>query len=422
MKVKDLIKQLLPSTIVNFLRYIIHPSLIVESYFIRRQPNLHKVAIEKLRGKKQVNVVFFAIYKSIWKYDTLYHLLNDDERFNPIILVCPVVNRGHEHMITSLQDCYDFFIKKKYNVVCAYNQDLDQYIDARSLKPDIIFYTNPYKGLIDDRYYITRFRDIVTYYAPYGYAISNAPEMLFDQLLHNLVYVNFYETDIHKRMAVRYARNKGRNIEVVGSLLSDEIYTRNKFCRKDGKKVIIWAPHHTIEHNGFSCFCIYHNLILELMNIYKDDVYWVFKPHPLLKTKLYHYEGWEHEKTDAYYNLWRETQYGEINEGDYTQLFVNSDAMIFDSISFMAEYYFTNNPSLFTVRSDKICQNFNDFGMNVFKLLYHAKNGDEIIWFINSVLRGEDYLKGDRDCFFKQTLYYPNASVSVYEYMLNKLL
>ena len=125
MKVKDLIKQLLPSTIVNFLRYIIHPSLIVESYFIRRQPNLHKVAIEKLRGKKQVNVVFFAIYKSIWKYDTLYHLLNDDERFNPIILVCPVVNRGHEHMITSLQDCYDFFIKKKYNVVCAYNQDLE---------------------------------------------------------------------------------------------------------------------------------------------------------------------------------------------------------------------------------------------------------------------------------------------------------
>lgn len=424
MDIKKWIKSSFPAPIVTMLRYFAHPYVMTRDwYLIKTQPLLHKRALARLKKKDgPINIVFFAIYASVWKYDALYKLLEADSRFNPIVLVCPVVNRGREHMLETLNACYGIFKQRGYNVICSYDETTNTYLDARSLNPDIIFYTNPYKNLIDDRYYITQFRDIITCYAPYGYAISAAPTMLFDQLLHNMVYVNFYETSIHKDLAMQYARNKGANVIVVGSLLSDEIVELAKERRTDGKKIIIWAPHHTIEDDGFSCFCVYCDLILELMDTYKNQIYWVFKPHPLLKPKLYNHQDWGRDKTDAYYNVWHEVQCGEIQEGDYSQLFVDSDAMIFDSISFMAEYYFTHNPSLFTVRTDKVYQKFNQFGIEVFNLLYHGSNRGEIIHFVEKVLAGEDSLKNERDIFFDKFLARKSASNYVYEYISSILL
>jgi hypothetical protein len=57
--------------------------------------------------------------------------------------------------------------------------------------------------------------------------------------------------------------------------------------------------------------------------------------------------------------------------------------MIFDSISFMAEYLYTGKPSLFMVRDSSISNKFNEFGTMVFDLLFKSYNQNDIIDFIN---------------------------------------
>src|SRR5690606_23808246 len=114
-------------------------------------------------------------------------------------------------------------------------------------------------------------------------------------------------------------------------------------------KRIIWAPHHRIDEKGskysFSNFLKFHQSFLELAQENSDKIQIAFKPHPLLKQKLYVHKDWGVEKTRQYYNSWAQLPNGQLALDDYIDLFLTSDAMILDSISFIAEYAFTRKPS-----------------------------------------------------------------------------
>ena len=75
-----------------------------------------------------------------------------------------------------------------------------------------------------------------------------------------------------------------------------------------------------------------------------------FKPHPILKPKLYKHALWGKERTDAYYHCWETMENTQLEMSDYIDLFMTSDAMIFDSVSFMTEYLYTKKPALFLCR------------------------------------------------------------------------
>ena len=244
---KAIIKRYIPPIILNYLRelYI--------RYLIYTQPRRHRKALKRLQRKDKIKVAFFATHSSVWKYDYLYRLMVKHSRFEPIIVVCPVVNYGMENMLQEMDKCYNMFHSRKYNVIRSYNVDTQEYLDVKTeINPDIIFYTNPYKGVIDDRYYISKFLDKLTCYAPYGYAMSNNENVLFNLPFHNLLWKVFYETDIHKELAQQYAINAGVNVVTSGYLLFDEFNFHKQQCKyikSSNKKIIIWAPHHTIEDN-----------------------------------------------------------------------------------------------------------------------------------------------------------------------------
>ena len=389
-------------------------------------PLRHYFALKKIRQKKIIKVVFFATHSSNWKYDFLYRLMYLHERFDPLILVCPVDDYGHDNMIREMDKCYSLFSSKKYNVVKAYDIDNNTYIDVnKEISPDIIFFTNPYQEVNDYRYYIFNFLNTLTCYAPYGYAISNNENMLFNLPFHNLLWKGFYETDLHKKMAIDYSFNKGRNIEPVGYLLYDE-FSSFKSQRTSSKKIIIWAPHHTLETNseklGYSCFFKYYEDFLMLREKYKDKIYWVFKPHPLLRVKLYKHPQWGVERTTRYYDGWANSDYSEINEGNYTQAFIDSDALILDSISFVAEYYYTLKPSLFTIKDATINNKFNLFGQLAFNQLYKGREISDIVYFIdNVVIGGNDYLLSKRKMFYNNILHKGNASSNIIKILEREL-
>lgn len=379
----------------------------------------HKKALRKLKKKDKINCVFFALFDSVWKYDNVYRLMADHPRFEPIILVCPIVNYGKENMILRMNEAYEFYKQKGYNVIKSYDEENDTYIDVKKeLNPDIIFYTNPYGTLIDKRYFINNFRDVLTVYVPYSINNSSAFEANYNLILYNLLWRHYLPTNFHLDYSVRYARNKGVNSVVSGypgieSLIDGHSYSCEDWKLNDKRiKKIIWAPHHTIEPVGivyYSCFIRYCDFMLDMAIRYKDKAQFVFKPHPLLKNKLY--LKWGKKKTDEYYLKWESMPNTNLNDGDYEDLFLSSDAMIHDSGSFISEYLYVNKPVMRTLNEVDESDKMNGFAMECIANHYLAYNENDIEQFIQNVINDIDPLKKQRTDFIENKLM-PNSSPS----------
>ena len=197
MNFKNLVKSLLPSSLIMSIGDL--KNHVLYRYVV---PIKHKRAIYKLAHKKApIRCVFLALFDSIWKYDGVYKLLQNDSRFEPIILVCPIVNYGYDNMVNKMDDCYHYFKDKNYNVVLSFDKETHNYIDLRNdLQPDILFYTSPYKGLIDDRYYVDKFSDILSVYVPYCAEEGIPTSMSYNLDSHNRFWRYYTISMAHTRV------------------------------------------------------------------------------------------------------------------------------------------------------------------------------------------------------------------------------
>lgn len=422
MAIKETLKDKLPSFILDpllkiHLKYLKHQELVS----IRKQPALHAEALAKVKEKKgPVNVVFLALFDSVWKYDDVYRIMRDDPRFNPVILVCPVVNYSRENMLSNMNNCYNLFKSRGYDVVKSYDEAADTYVDLRNdLKPDIIMYTNPYPGLIDNRYFIHNFPDILTIYVNYYYDQSTNLPVACDLLLHNLVWKRYCENQDLLDDCRRVMRNKGRNAVYTGFPGTDSFIEKG-VTRKDVWKIkdrnvkrIIWAPHHTISDYtsvNYSTFLTYYDFMFELADKYRDSIQICFKPHPLLKNRLV--MEWGEDKTREYYSKWENLPNGMLNDSAYEDLFMTSDAIIHDCGSFIAEYLYTKNPSMYLTNGLSFKQQYNRFAIKCLDNYYIGRSKEDVETFVKNLISGTDPMKEDRHKFVNGQLMPPNGKLA----------
>ena len=354
--------------------------------------------------------------------------MEEDERFVPIVVVCPYIDDSKETMLRDMNQAYENFKIRGYNVIKTLNEETGEWLDVKKeIRPDIVFFTNPHK-LTKEEYYITNYRDTLSCYVPYAFVVIHSIEMHYNQNFHHLLWKHFVETKHHKEFAEKYAKDSTSNIHITGYPSLDRIYELDyrpsivwkEFSNKVVKR-IIWAPHHTIEGQGsgldYSSFLNYSEYFFELLES-NINIQMAFKPHPLLKVKLYNDQNWGKEKTDAYFKKWDKLPNGQLEEGDYIDLFFTSDAMILDSASFIAEYLYFDKPILFTMRDDEVKERFNSFGRMVFNYLYTAKNNVEVKNFIQDTVIGQnDFLRTERNQFLNDTILPKNgktASENIY--------
>ena len=411
MDVLSKLKCLVPPAIKFFVRRYY---LLFQEWLLIQNVRLEqKDTLLKLKDKQQIRCVFFALFEEIWKVDNVYRLMDGNSRFEPIILVCPIVNYGYDNMVKRMNCCFEYFKNKGYRTLKSYNESDNSYVDVKKdINPDIIVYTNPYKGLIDDRYYITNFPDVLTIYAPYYFGEWNKYPIMYDLLFHNLLWRYYLETPLLGELSKKYSRNKGRNTVVVGypgieKLIERDYVSPSNIWKESEayKKRIIWAPHHTIEEKevcNYSCFLKYSDFMIKMARKYEDKVQFVFKPHPLLRNKLDLL--WGKEKTDKYYSCWEEMPNTCLKDGDYVDLFRTSDAMIHDSGSFIAEYLYVNKPVMRTMNGRSLSEEFNPFALSCLEQYYLGYSEEEIEMFIQNVIDGVDPLKEQRTKFVNEVL------------------
>lgn len=420
-KIVHAIEAFFPRSIVLLYRDVKYK---VGAYIYRRRNNRIEKNIQK-RGVP-IKVVFLAINSSVWKYEHLYKLMEADPCFQPLVLVCPQVYYGEDFMWKQMRTTLSFFKEKGYNVISSYDEAKKIFINLKELQPDVLMYTNPYKGLIMKKYYLGLTTNALTCYISYYYPKGITGYHKWLLLFESKLWINFiassaeYQRVIHKD-----------NCKVVGYPMY-EAFKEGSSTACDWKspdkkyKRIIWAPYHHIITGEAdiiqgSTFLRYADFMWNMAQKYKESIQFVFKPHPHLRSNLEAHPDWGKERTDAYYELWKNGTNTNVVEGEYIDLFNTSDALIHDCGSFAVEYLYVNKPVMFLAYDNNYLHHLESTGIEALECHEIGFNEADIESFVDGILSSDlDKKKNERSAFFQKHLLPPNG-LSASENMLNEI-
>ncbi|NPE25743.1 hypothetical protein HPS54_09495 [Prevotella sp. PCHR] len=374
--------------------------------------------VHKIRNKEKITVLFLVSELSPWKTEELFLAMKDQPRFTPVLglFTSPEIPSARKQLdIYCSQKGYEY-------------TDID-HVNMRSIKADIIFYQKPYMDWVYPKNMRVE-KHLYALFCYVSYAFHTVNENWgFNLKLFNYAWQVYYENYLVANEQIPFLLQNGKNVVVTGLPIQDRLNIKaadieDPWIDHTGRKRIIYASHHTLpgmhlQGIGFSTFLDHCDFMLKMAEKYKDEVYFAFKPHPILYKNLL--KLWGKERTDAYYDKWASLENGQLETGSYTGLFVHSDAMIHDCSSFTIEYHYTRNPVLYIVKDDHHADNLSILNKEAFKLHYKAKTQREIELFIQNVINGIDSLKQEREAFFKENLMPPHGKTAC-ENIINSIL
>ncbi len=367
--------------------------------------------LTSVRRKDVKKVCFFVIDLSMWKGNSLFEKLLKDPEFDPYIIsfVYPIHSKEtQKHIQDSIRA---YFFKKKFPYIDGYNFEENKCFDFKAFRPDIVFYAQPYNVGYDDLKLQRVWHNSLFAYIPYCINLENNP-IYYSGLYQNICWKSYCATEFNKSFESKLLFNKGKNMVVVGHPLFNELEDCKDCCDnwktpRGIKKRFIWAPHHSILPGelGYSNFLQIADDVLSLAEKYCDQIEIAFKPHPMLKDKLYSVSEWGVKRTDRYYEKWEHLPNTILAEGPYVHLFMTSDAMFHDSASFTYEYLYTCKPVMYIVKDvEAHKKQLNDLGIKCFNLHYHGSSIFDIETFINNTIQGIDILHNKRVEFKENVL------------------
>lgn len=384
----------------------------------------YKRTLNSLKSRDIIRVGFYIVYDSVFSFEKLFLMMQEDRKFEPFIVVIPDVIHGEENLKIQMEKTYKVLKEKYKNVFYSFDKNSDKYIDF-SNRVDLVCIDNPYDCLTEEFYrieYLAK-QEIPSFYTSYGYSTSNWHSQL-DMKEYRLLWKHFVLTGIEKEM-MESRITKCSNTKVFGYTKMDSLYEKEIKTRSRLK--IIVAPHHTIEEGviNYSTFLKYAEFWLQLPGKY-SDIDFVFRPHPLLRAQLINNIEWNIEKVDKYFKEMDSITNVEYqNGGDYLETFMNSDAIIHDCGSFMAEYLYTGKPACYLLKDvDHNKNNYNKFAQMCIEQHYAAYNEDDIYSFIdNVVLNKRDDMKENREKFYEENLKYdyPNVTSKILDYLKKEI-
>lgn len=388
----------------------------------------------KIKKHKKIIVLFFVSRISCFFWTRLYSYFKNDPLYDVHICVIPFSYFGEKEMQRIYLETHACLEKLGVNLIDTYDVKTKKFLDIKKYHPDIIFHNKSWYKHVPKQYRLVNFTSAFNFIIEYGISGAKNPDGHFNLDSHWLADIYFMPSSIHFNMAKELSKIKAKNCVYLGYPKLDDFFDSDYVPKNVWKpqnklkKKIIWAPHWLFFSNSpyvTSVFGELYNFMLEISQKYKDYVQFSFKPHPMLAKALtlrkLNGVQWDESAVTSYYNNWNQSSNTQLDTGSFTDLFLTSDGLIFDSISFMAEYMVTGKPSLFTV-GESSQLNFDEFGNQVFSNLYITKHlKEDIINFIESVIiNGKDKMRTQRQTFIKQCLLPPNnhsASLNIFNYV-----
>jgi len=390
----------------------------------------------KLARGEKVSVAFLVCDASMFSGESVFARMSADPRFECTIAVAPRVTRGDDFLRETLSKTVGTLSSRYGEAVRPlYDPDAKK---AFPLDADIVFSTVIYEDQTLPQYTVERLseRSLVAI-LDYGYGglfFTNEKKTPF---LPNIVlsWRYFVSNEATREMDVKRNPVLADRIVASGYSKMDRLaaLVENRRSAPEGarRKKVIVCPHHTIDHESdgalaLSTFLANCDVFLELPAMF-PEIDFVFRPHPLLFVRLATPKWWGECRTAEYCAKMESFPNVEFQRGgDYFATFAESDAMIHDCGSFLAEYFYTGRPQCFMLESMKtVAEQFLPFSRGLMDRVYKAFSRDEIVDFIRRVVvAGDDPMKQERDEFARKEVCvnHPHATDAVVESVMRPLL
>lgn len=398
--------------------------------YIYHQKEMKKIekVLKRAKSGKRIRVGFFVLADYVFQSKSIYKILLKDERFDPFIVVLADVFRTKPPYLQS-KKTFEFMSELYENVYLSFNPETYEMLDFTD-KCELAFFNCPYDLVLHDYYKSSYFKlkNIPICFLNYAYqGRTNYEKIIFK----STEYMNFWKIFLENEEVLKYAKEFSKTKEerfIVSGYAKMDSLSKIEVKKRDRKRVII-APHHTIipwkDGLNIGNFLNYADFFLNLPKKY-PEIDWIWRPHQLLYENLIREDIWGRERTDRYFNEMSSMPNVEYQSiGDYFETFINSDGMIHDCGSFLAEYLYTKHPQCYTLKNDEWTkQEFLPFGQKMLDHVYRAYNEQQITEFIEEiVINGNDYMSEKRNEFADREIRinYPNATIYIYNYLIKTL-
>ena len=395
------------------------------AYWVRCRYAKTLSRLRKAYGTRKLRVGFLVSEEAKWKGQSVFDLMKDSDRFDPIMLVYPTQKETGQSVAvqkSSVEEKISFFSEHGMNVENIWDYEKQCHIPLSQINVDILFYQQTWdlppapspiavasKALT---FYFPYY--MVNYYIPYIETEMKLQHYVFRYVVFSQQQVDMYECTTH---ASRYA---GRFVGL-GHPAADLLQPK-KGLETSGKNYVIYAPHFTVPLPGktrrfpVSTFQENGRWMLEYAKSH-PEINWAFKPHPRLRSELVRKNVWTQEEVDAYYAEWE--RIGQAcYTSDYVELFMDSKAMITDCGSFLTEYPCTGKPLIHMVPG-KLPARPNPALEKLYDMFYRAHDRAELEkWLDKIILHDEDPRKEDRlRCVEEAGLWNSHAAQNIVNYI-----
>lgn len=415
MRLKEMIKKL--PGIRNLVKHLSllddgREILEYENTILGQQLVDNRLAIKRITGEK-INVVFVCHRPAVWSsLKTVYEAIKNDEHFNATIVAIPnkkeIPGKWLDHEIYESEGAEEFW--KDYGCINGYDYETGEWLDLNSLKPDYVFFQQPYN--------ITRcpaYKSwVVSKYAKICY-VHYAGVVYIDDVhaecnpLDFMKNVSFYfvQNDLDKLFVEKHMKQVNNNVQIckVGFPRYDEISSWEKMesniWMKEKRYRIVWTPRWTTNEGNCNFFTYKDKFVQYISN--NNAIDFTFRPHPQA------FKEWEttgelkEEERNKYIEKYNQNINLHIDtSANYFPMLYSSDCLITDRSTMMLDYFLTGKPIIYCT-NDSILSDIYPLDEGV----YLAHCWDDIEKIVNQLCSGSDPLKDRRKKLLNQYFFLP---------------
>lgn len=363
-----------------------------------------------------INIIWIVNDLYTNNFITVYNECQKDKRFKLIILATDHIGLYKTDNISSNQ-VYKFLKDNGVNCINSWDTKKKGYIDISSLHPDYIFTSTPYDIYLPEQYRSDNLKKIAKLCnVEYGAPIIKYSGIYKNFLKKNPFFQNLWtlftssDPDYFKKIPCNY--------KAIGCLKLDEYLNYQKkpnYPWPDQKSLkIVWKPRWTLDKKDSNIFKYLDKFYTFISN--NKNINFVFLYHPLLISNL---KNKEHFK---FFNQWIKklntlSNFRTESSSNFLDCVLSADVLIADHSSTIAEFATTGKPIIYT----RTKVSLNNLGNKIMDTAYKAKNFIEIKNILNTLQKGKDSLKINREAAKNSYFTKPPKRLTIAQFLLKIL-
>lgn len=347
-------------------------------------------ALEKVKTKKKLKILFYVNDRAKWCSDSLFKELQKH--------ACFEANIALQHIDDAETDTKNInFFKNIDENLIEFHYKNEEACNLLTFEPDLVFYQQPWYHTEENSIEKVS-KSCLTAYVPYGFMLNESVGTQYYLPFHFCLWRYFAENEEQKKLLNEKNNFLSDRVLNLGYPKLDGYFSKNIQLQKPNKKTVIYAPHWSIKNPNLDYSTFeknYKYLLKKATNT--PDINWIYKPHPVLIYQLEKTGFMSTKDYLAYENEWAKLPNAKVvTDGNYFDTFEESNLLITDSISFLAEYLPTGNPIIHL--KNKNCCGFNKIAKKLIKNYYKAYDIKQIDRLIDQLIAQ------DNDCDYKKRM------------------